>query len=131
MHVEEQGVLGPALLEEHGAQERSAAEIERPERLLGGPAAAVRDERELRELAAQLAEHFHAPAVQIAQAISTRNLRAGQAMEPAALRERLAHLGLDAAGGHVRLRAGADAREVRFTGASPSRINARIAVGAV
>ncbi len=47
-------------------------------------------------LAAKLAEHFHAPAVQIAQAISTRNLRAGQNMDEAQARilsEQLANFG--------------------------------------
>ncbi len=34
-------------------------------------------------LAAKLAEHFHAPAAQIAQAISSRNLRAGQGLDDA------------------------------------------------
>jgi len=37
-------------------------------------------------LAAKLAEHFHAPAVQIAQAISSRNLRAGQNLDEAQAR---------------------------------------------
>jgi len=47
-------------------------------------------------LAAKLAEHFHAPAVQIAQAISGRNLRAGQSMDEAQARilcEQLANFG--------------------------------------
>jgi hypothetical protein len=47
-------------------------------------------------LAAKLAEHFHAPAVQIAQAISTRNLRAGQNLDEAQARiltEQLANFG--------------------------------------